>query len=101
MEKDNRVSLGNPRKEMKKNTEWWQIITLILTLGIPLCIFLVGLAKTQSSQEERLRSLENKQYDNQLKVEKEFDKLNDKVDQTNNTTTKILIELQNKADRPR
>ena len=101
METDNRLSLENPPQEMKKNAQWWQIITLLAGLVVPFTIFLVGMAKTQSAQEERLRGLENKQYDNQLKVEKEFDKLGSKMDQLNSINTQILIELQNKVDRPK
>lgn len=100
MEQNNTFSLDNPtQKEMKKNPVWWQIVTLLAGIVVPFTIFLVGLTKTQSAQEERLKSLESKTYDYQKQVEKEFDKTGVKLDKIDDTMTKILVELQNKQDR--
>jgi hypothetical protein len=84
---------------MNKQPPWWQIIAVLVSILIPVCIGLISMSNKQSAQEQRLLRLETEQFNNQIKVEKEFDKMGAKMDQLNATSTRILIELQNKADR--
>jgi hypothetical protein len=87
------------QNKMNKQPPWWQIIAVLVSILIPVCIGLISMSNKQSAQEQRLLRLETEQFNNQIKVEKEFDKMGAKMDQLNATSTRILIELQNKADR--
>lgn len=84
---------------MNKQPPWWQIIAVLVSILIPVTIGLISMSNKQSEQEARLSRVESEQSKNQTKVENEFDKIGVKIDQLNTTSTQILIELQNKADR--
>lgn len=87
------------KKDMNKQPPWWQIIAVLISILIPVCIGLIAMSNKQSAQEERLKRLETIQDNNQQKVEREFDKIGTKMDKLNETTTEILVELQKKQDR--
>lgn len=84
---------------MNKQPPWWQIIAVLVSILIPVCIGLISMSNKQSAQEERLKRLETIQDNNQQKVEREFDKIGTKMDKLNEITTEILVELQRKQDR--
>lgn len=91
--------LEKQKKDMNKQPPWWQIIAVLVSVLIPVCIGLISMSNKQSAQEERLKRLETIQDNNQQKVEREFDKIGVKMDKLNETTTEILVELQKKQDR--
>lgn len=77
---------------MQKNAVWKEIIAVLATILVPLTIFLVGMSNKQAAFEERLKQLENQMYNNNQKVENNFDKINEKLE-------RILVEMQNKKNR--
>lgn len=92
--------------EVKKPVNWWQVITAFLVVLVPVSIGMISMAKTQAAHDVRLQLVEKSQYDNQQKVEKEFDKVNikldkqdDKMDKQSDKMEKILVEIQNKQNR--
>ncbi len=84
---------------MRKPANWWQIIAVLVAILSPITVGLINMARTVSSQEVRLQKLETDQYNNQLKVEKEFDKLGGKIDEQSKDIRQILVEMQNKQNR--
>jgi H+/gluconate symporter-like permease len=66
--------------EMKRPVNWWQIIGVLVAILTPLTVGLISMSNTVASQEVRIQKVETEQYNNQLKVEKEFDKLGNKID---------------------
>lgn len=84
---------------MKQPVNWWQAIAIIISLAIPIIASWTTLTNKMSAQEIRIQKLENDQYNNQLKIERSFEKIESKIDDLNANYTKILVELQNKANR--
>jgi hypothetical protein len=92
------LSLENTQK-MKQPVNWWQAVAIIISLLIPIVTSWVTISSKISAQEVRIQRLENDQYNNQIKIERAFDKIEAKIDNLNANYTKILVELQNKANR--
>ncbi len=90
---------ANQSYQMRKPVNWWQIIGVLIALLTPITAGLINMGKTIAAQEVRLQKVESEQYNNQLKVEKEFDKLGAKMDDQSKDIRQILIEMQNKENR--
>lgn len=85
--------------EMKKPVNWWQIIGVLVALLIPITTGLISMARTVSTQEVRLQKVETEQYNNQLKIEKEFDKIGAKLDKQADKLEDIRVSLEQKENR--
>ena len=92
------VPLANPQK-MKQPVNWWQIIAIIVPVMTTVIASWITHSNKLSAQEIRIQRLEADSYNYQLKIEKSLDKLEAKIDNLNSHYTKILVELQNKANR--
>lgn len=90
---------NSTRQEMKKPVPWQWLIGILVAIGIPIVAGSISIMRDISSQQVRIQKLETEQYNNQLKVEKEFDKLGVKMDEQSKDIRQILIEMQNKQAR--
>lgn len=84
---------------MKQPVNWWQILGILIPVLSTIIASWITLSNKQSAHDIRIQRLENDQYNNQLKIERSFEKIENKIDNLNANYTKLLVELQNKANR--
>lgn len=86
-------------EKMKRPTQLWQVLAIVIGVLTPITIGLLRMRDDLSKQQVEINNLKTDQYNNQLKVEKEFDKLGIKIDDQTRDIRQILIEMQNKQNR--
>lgn len=86
-------------EKMRRPTQLWQVLAIVIGVLTPITIGLLRMRDDLSKQQVEINNLKTDQYNNQLKVEKEFDKLGIKIDDQTRDIRQILIEMQNKQNR--
>lgn len=86
---------------MKKEITLGQLLSVSIALFISLVTGWVTLTNKVSSQEVEINRLQKNQEYMQNKWDRGMERLEFKIEDGNEDIKKILIELQNKADRPK
>lgn len=86
---------------MKKEITLGQLLSVSIALFISLVTGWITLTNKVSSQEVEINRLQKNQEYMQQKWDHGMERLEFKIEDGNEDIKKILIELQNKADRPK
>lgn len=80
---------------MRKPLEIWQFIISLVILIMSVGSLIVTQSNKITDQNARIITLEQNKKD----TERQFDKVNERLDRVSDKLTDILVELQNKKDR--
>lgn len=80
---------------MRKPLEVWQFIISLIILVMSGGTLVVNQSNKITDQNARIITLEQNRKD----TERQFDKVNERLDRMSDKLTDILVELQNKKDR--
>lgn len=86
-------------QKMKKEITLGQLLGASVTILIALVTGWITITNKVTRQETKMHQLEANYYSLQLKMDAKFDRIEGKIDNVNQDTRTILIQLQNKADR--
>jgi hypothetical protein len=86
---------------MKKEITLGQLLGVGLSLLVTVVTGWITLNNKVSSNEVEIRQLKANQEYMQNKWDRGMERLQDKIEEGNVDIRKILVELQNKADRPK
>ena len=86
---------------MNKIATIGQLLIACIALLISLIMSYVSIRVTDEKQDQRIMYLEAQRNELNTTIQELNNKVNVKLDMIQNTQTLILIELQNKQDRPK
>lgn len=84
---------------MKKEITVGQLLTVAVSLLLAVITAWITLEKKVSKNEIEIQQVKGEQISRDLKLEKLFDRLDQKMDRLSDDQQVIKIELQNKANR--